>query len=49
MIADCLRIPFADFNLVKVPDGVDPLRVAAAGDNLTDAWRSVVPPLAQRP
>jgi zinc-binding dehydrogenase len=25
------------------------MRVAAASDNLADAWRSVVPPLAQRP
>ncbi len=49
MVADSLRIPHADHMLVRVPDGVDPLRVAAASDNLTDAWRSVVPPLAERP
>lgn len=49
MVTDSLRIPFADFNLAVVPDGVDPLRVAAASDNLTDAWRSVVGPLKQRP
>jgi alcohol dehydrogenase len=49
VIADTLRIPFADHMLVSVPDGVDPLRVAAAGDNLTDAWRSVGPALKQRP
>jgi threonine dehydrogenase-like Zn-dependent dehydrogenase len=49
MVADSLRIPFADHMLVKVPNGVDPLRVAAASDNLTDAWRSVVQPLADRP
>ncbi|MDL9935273.1 alcohol dehydrogenase catalytic domain-containing protein [Gordonia sp. ABSL1-1] len=49
MVADRLRIPFADHMLVKVPDGVDPLRVAAASDNLSDAWRCVVPPLAERP
>ena len=49
VIADVLRIPFADHMLAKVPDGVDPLRVASAGDNLTDAWRSVAPPLRQRP
>ena len=49
VIADTLRIPFADHMLAKVPDGVDPLRVASAGDNLTDAWRSVAPPLRQRP
>jgi threonine dehydrogenase-like Zn-dependent dehydrogenase len=49
MIADALRVPFADHMLVPVPPGVPPLRVAAAGDNLADAWRSVVPPLTQRP
>jgi alcohol dehydrogenase len=49
VIADTLRIPFADHMLTKVPDGVDPLRVASAGDNLTDAWRSVAPPLKLRP
>ncbi|MGH3412064.1 MAG: zinc-dependent alcohol dehydrogenase, partial [Marmoricola sp.] len=49
MVSDSLRIPFADHMLVKIPAGVDPLRVAAASDNLTDAWRSVVPPLQDRP
>jgi alcohol dehydrogenase len=48
MVADSLRVPFADHMLVRVPDGVDPLRVAAASDNLADAWRSVVPPLRTR-
>lgn len=37
MIADSLRIPFAEHLLVKVPEGVDPLRVASASDNLADA------------
>lgn len=49
MVADLLRIPFADHMLVTVPDGLDPLRVAAASDNLSDAWRTVVPMLEQRP
>jgi threonine dehydrogenase-like Zn-dependent dehydrogenase len=49
MIADALRVPFADHMLVPVPAGIPPLRVAAAGDNLADAWRSVVPPLRERP
>jgi len=48
-VADSLRIPFADHMLVRVAAAVDPLRVAAASDNLADAWRSVVPPLRQRP
>ena len=49
MIADEVRVPFADHMLVPVPAGVPALRVAAAGDNLADAWRSVVPPLGERP
>lgn len=49
MVADSLRIPYADHMLVRVPDAVDPLRVAAASHNLADAWRSVVPALRERP
>jgi threonine dehydrogenase-like Zn-dependent dehydrogenase len=49
MVADLLRIPFADHMLVPVPAGVDPLRVAAASDNLSDAWRAVIPALQARP
>jgi alcohol dehydrogenase len=49
VIADEVRVPFADHMLVPVPPGVPALRVAAAGDNLADAWRSVVPPLGERP
>ncbi|MEV0292740.1 alcohol dehydrogenase catalytic domain-containing protein [Nocardia sp. NPDC050710] len=49
MVADRLRIPYADHMLVRLPDGLDPLRVAAASDNLADAWRCIVPSLAQRP
>lgn len=48
LIADRVRVPFADHMLVAVPAGVPASRVAAAGDNLADAWRSVVPPLAVR-
>lgn len=48
MVSDLLRVPHADHMLVKLPDGLDPLRVAAASDNLTDAWRTVVPHLQAR-
>jgi threonine dehydrogenase-like Zn-dependent dehydrogenase len=48
MIADEFRVPFADHMLVPVPPGVAAERVAAASDNLADAWRSVVPPLQER-
>jgi threonine dehydrogenase-like Zn-dependent dehydrogenase len=49
MIIDQIRVPHADHMLVPVPDGVPPLRIAAAGDNLADAWRTVVPALTERP
>jgi threonine dehydrogenase-like Zn-dependent dehydrogenase len=49
MVTDLLRVPFADHMLVPLPDGLDPLRVAAASDNLSDAWRTVVPQLRARP
>jgi threonine dehydrogenase-like Zn-dependent dehydrogenase len=49
MVADEVRVPFADHMLVAVPADVPPLRVAAASDNLADAWRSVVTPLRDRP
>ena len=49
MVADEIRVPYADHMLVPVPEGVDPLRVASASDNLADGWRAVVPPLAERP
>ncbi|MGO4613424.1 hypothetical protein AB4305_04575 [Nocardia sp. 2YAB30] len=35
--------------LVRLPEGLDPLRVAAASDNLSDAWRCIVQPLTRRP
>lgn len=49
MVTDTFRVPFADHMLVPVPDGVPSLRVAAASDNLADAWRTVAGPLAARP
>jgi threonine dehydrogenase-like Zn-dependent dehydrogenase len=49
MVTDELRVPFADHMLVAVPADVPPPRVAAASDNLADAWRSVVTPLRDRP
>jgi threonine dehydrogenase-like Zn-dependent dehydrogenase len=49
MIVDELRVPFADHMLVPVPPGVPALRVAAASDNVADAWRSVVGPISERP
>lgn len=49
VVTDSMRVPYAEHMLVKLPDGMDPLRVAAAGDNLSDAWRAVAPALADAP
>ncbi len=47
--ADLVGVPYADAMLVPVPAGVDPVALAAAGDNLSDGYRCVVPHLAERP
>lgn len=49
MVSDRVRVPFADNMLVPVPDGVDPLSLASASDNIPDGWRTVAPFLKQRP
>lgn len=49
MVTDAFRVPFATHMLVPVPDTIPSERVAAASDNLADAWRTVVPPLGERP
>ncbi len=49
MVSDAVRVPFADAMLVRVPFGVDPLAVASASDNLTDAYRTVAPYLLRSP
>ncbi|MGH8694447.1 MAG: alcohol dehydrogenase catalytic domain-containing protein, partial [Burkholderiales bacterium] len=46
--SDLVRIPFADHMLVKLPHGVLPETIAAASDNLTNAYEVVVPHLRQR-
>jgi threonine dehydrogenase-like Zn-dependent dehydrogenase len=49
MLSDGLRVPNADFMLVAVPEAVDPLRLASASDNLSDAYRTVAGPLSRNP
>lgn len=46
--ADIVRVPFADHMLVALPDGVSVAAGANVSDNLTDAWRTVGPYLADR-
>ncbi len=38
-----VRVPYADFNTVKLPDGVDPVHLASVGDNQSLGWEVVVP------
>jgi alcohol dehydrogenase len=49
MLSDVVRVPFADAMLVALPDGLDPVAVASAADNLPDGWRTVAEPLAAAP
>jgi len=49
MLSDVVRVPHADAMLVRLPPGADAVAVASCSDNLPDAWRTVGPPLQQRP
>jgi threonine dehydrogenase-like Zn-dependent dehydrogenase len=48
-LSDLVCVPYADHMLVPVPAGLEPAAVASASDNISDAWRSVGPPLAEHP
>jgi len=49
MVSDFVRVPFADSMLVAVPEGIDPVSLASASDNIPDGWRTVAPFLKKRP
>lgn len=49
MLSDVVRVPYADAMLAPVPDGIDPVTIASASDNIPDGWRTVGPPLAAHP
>ena len=40
---ELIRVPYADFNLAKLPAGVDPVHLASIGDNLALGWETVMP------
>ena len=46
---EIVRVPYADAMLVPVPVGVDPVAVAAAGDNLTIPLELLSGHLRRRP
>ncbi|KQU53967.1 hypothetical protein ASG84_23285 [Rhodococcus sp. Leaf278] len=49
LFSELVRVPFADGMLTKLPPGVDPVRAASCGDNLTDAYVAVWRGLSTRP
>jgi len=49
LFSDLVHVPFAEAMLVKLPDGLDPVAMAAASDNWSLAWRLVAPHLKARP
>lgn len=48
-LSDTLHVPFADAMLIPIPPGVSTLAAATLSDNVTDGYRAVAEPLAQRP
>jgi threonine dehydrogenase-like Zn-dependent dehydrogenase len=48
-LSDLVCVPYADHMLVPVPPGIEPAVVASASDNISDAWRTVGPALADEP
>ncbi len=49
LLTDLALVPHADAMLVPLPDGLDPVVVASASDNIADAYRTVGPQLAAEP
>jgi threonine dehydrogenase-like Zn-dependent dehydrogenase len=48
-LSDLVCVPYAQHMLVPLPAGLEPAAVASASDNLSDAWRTVGPALAEEP
>ena len=48
-LADAVRVPWADFNLRRLPKTVTPVAAASASDNFADGLRGVDDELAARP
>jgi threonine dehydrogenase-like Zn-dependent dehydrogenase len=47
--AELVRVPWADVMLIPLPDGLDPVAAAGIPDNVSDGYRCVAGPLAERP
>ncbi len=49
LFSELVRVPFADYTLMALPPDVSAIEAVSIGDNLTDAWRLIVPHLRRRP
>ena len=49
LFSEEVRVPFADGMLVRLPDGVDPVRAASVSDNLTESYIAVSRGMARHP
>ncbi|MGW4718668.1 zinc-dependent alcohol dehydrogenase [Nocardia sp. NPDC004260] len=49
LFSDLVRVPFASYALLPLPPNVTAIQAVSVGDNLADAWRSVVPHLRRDP
>lgn len=48
-LAELVRVPWADVMLIPLPEGIDPVAAAGIPDNVSDGYRCVAGPLAERP
>ena len=48
-LSDLVRVPYADFTLLALPDGISPVAASGVPDNVADGFRCVAGPLADRP
>ncbi len=48
-LAELVRVPWADVMLIPLPTGIDPVAAAGIPDNVSDGYRCVALPLAERP
>jgi len=48
-LAELVRVPWADVMLIPLPAGIDPVTAAGIPDNVSDGYRCVANPLAERP
>ena len=48
-LAELVRVPWADVMLIPLPEGMSPVVAAGIPDNVSDGYRCVAAPLAERP